>query len=238
MRTPETLRPKLEISIALMLTSALCEYTGFDLWLGGHFFSSREGWVFRDHWLTNKVVHQGGNYLTVTLAVFMLGCWIYSYFSSRGSQYRPALGALLWGGILSVLMVAGLKSITHIYSPWDLAMFGGAMPYIRIFDHVPMGIRVGHAFPAGHASGAYALIGIYRLAKTHHWKHPQYYLWGVLGLGVIFGLAQQMRGAHFVSHDLMTLAICWAISELAFCYAGRSAEPMGLAKAIDLNRGH
>jgi membrane-associated PAP2 superfamily phosphatase len=30
-----------------------------------------------------------------------------------------------------------------------------------------------------------------------------------LGLGVIFGLAQQARGAHFLSHDLVSLGICW-----------------------------
>jgi membrane-associated PAP2 superfamily phosphatase len=28
-------------------------------------------------------------------------------------------------------------------------------------------------------------------------------------LGLLFGFSQQLRGAHFLSHDLWTLAICW-----------------------------
>jgi membrane-associated PAP2 superfamily phosphatase len=31
-----------------------------------------------------------------------------------------------------------------------------------------------------------------------------------LGLGLLFGFAQQLRGAHFLSHDLWTLGIAWS----------------------------
>jgi len=30
-----------------------------------------------------------------------------------------------------------------------------------------------------------------------------------IAAGVVFGIAQQLRGAHFLSHDLWTAAICW-----------------------------
>ena len=30
--------------------------------------------------------------------------------------------------------------------------------------------------------------------------------------GGVFGFSQQLRGAHFLSHDLWTLATCWAVS--------------------------
>jgi membrane-associated PAP2 superfamily phosphatase len=39
--------------------------------------------------------------------------------------------------------------------------------------------------------------------------------WGLfagIALGLIFGLGQQLRGAHFFSHDVWTAAICWFIA--------------------------
>ena len=34
----------------------------------------------------------------------------------------------------------------------------------------------------------------------------------VLLLGLVFGIGQQLRGAHFVSHDVWTLGLCWFIA--------------------------
>ena len=58
-------------------------------------------------------------------------------------------------------------------------------------------------------------------------------LWRWLGLvtglsaGLLFGISQQLRGAHFVSHDIWTLGICWATASLvsmAFWHA-QAVEP-------------
>ncbi len=35
--------------------------------------------------------------------------------------------------------------------------------------------------------------------------------------GLIFGISQQLRGAHFLSHDLWSLTICWLVA-LGFFY--------------------
>jgi membrane-associated PAP2 superfamily phosphatase len=39
--------------------------------------------------------------------------------------------------------------------------------------------------------------------------------------GGVFGAAQQLRGAHFLSHDLWTLATCWTVSLLLFLLVRR-----------------
>ena len=33
-----------------------------------------------------------------------------------------------------------------------------------------------------------------------------------LGTGLVFGVSQQLRGAHFLSHDVATALICWLLS--------------------------
>ena len=37
------------------------------------------------------------------------------------------------------------------------------------------------------------------------------------GAGLVFGSGQQLRGAHFLSHDLWSLAVCWFLALGLFC---------------------
>ncbi|RYE95440.1 MAG: hypothetical protein EOO41_05650, partial [Methanobacteriota archaeon] len=64
-------------------------------------------------------------------------------------------------------------------------------------------------FPAGHASAGYAWVALYfcALALRPAWRMPA--LWMGIAAGLLFGIAQQLRGAHFLSHDLWSLAVCW-----------------------------
>jgi membrane-associated PAP2 superfamily phosphatase len=39
-----------------------------------------------------------------------------------------------------------------------------------------------------------------------------------LGTGVVFGLAQQSRGAHFVSHDVASAALVWLTCLTLYVY--------------------
>jgi len=70
----------------------------------------------------------------------------------------------------------------------------------------------GVCFPAGHSSAGFAWVSLYFFALLVHpaWR------WRGLAVGLVaggvFGLAQPLRGAPFLSHDLWTLATCWAIS--------------------------
>lgn len=36
-----------------------------------------------------------------------------------------------------------------------------------------------------------------------------------LTLGLVFGIGQQLRGAHFLSHDLWTAWLCWLCASLS-----------------------
>lgn len=72
-------------------------------------------------------------------------------------------------------------------------------------------------FPAGHASGAYAWFTLYFFCREYfpNWRWAS--LIFVISLGIVFGVTQQLRGAHFISHDLFTLSLCWFISLAMYC---------------------
>jgi len=132
------------------------------------------------------------------------------------SRHRKILLYFLCASATGPILVGICKSITHIYTPWNLAIFNGDHQYIRLFDVVSPNLPIGHAFPAGHASGGYCFMSLYFVL---HQTRPQYKKYGLLVgllLGIIFGVGQQIRGAHFPSHDIFTLVICWYSSLLLY----------------------
>ncbi|MGW8423847.1 hypothetical protein ACWGXF_24280, partial [Comamonas sp. HJ-2] len=64
----------------------------------------------------------------------------------------------------------------------------------------------------------YAWVGLYFFFKM---IIPKYRWLGLLCgimVGLTFGISQQLRGAHFISHDIVTILICWLIATLLFIF--------------------
>lgn len=130
--------------------------------------------------------------------------------------------------LTSTLVVNLLKSVTHRDCPWDLVRYGGLKPYIGFFEQYPDAVDFGQCFPAGHASAGYCWFGLYFFIKHSFYPYKNFGLAFPITLGLIFGLDQQLRGAHFLSHDLWTAFICWAIAVLLFWVFkfGNDVDPM------------
>ena len=196
--------------LVILLVGVISEYSGLDVFLAGRFYDATNNtWPYKSWWLTSTVLHKGGRDLVVTIGVVVFLVLIISFFVKKLSRYRKGVAYLLVASLAGPLLVSIGKNCTHIYTPWALGMFGGTHPYIRLFDPVPAGAAVGHAFPAGHSSGGFALFSLFFLALEYRPSIKYIGLAVPLVLGFTFGIAQQARGAHFLSHDLFSLAICW-----------------------------
>lgn len=77
-----------------------------------------------------------------------------------------------------------------------------ARPVCRAVCAFPQGMQV----PDMHGSCLYFFTLMVRPA----WRWMA--LAASLMIGAIFGWTQQVRGAHFLSHDLWTLLICWVVA--------------------------
>lgn len=105
------------------------------------------------------------------------------------------------------------KAITNIYCPDEHERYGGRAPYARLWDSYPPKFAAvqrahpserGRGFPAGHASGGFALMAL-GFVMRRRWA-------GVLAgcaLGWAMGLYQMLKGAHYLSHTLTTWALAW-----------------------------
>lgn len=169
-----------------------------------------DAWIFKKHWFFSGWIHEGGRLLVALLLIVTASTLVSTRWSEVTRRYRSALITLLLSVVCSLLIVSSLKALTHVDCPWSFSRYGGDAPYLSLVQQL-MGSGDGRCFPSGHASGGYTWLALY----FFFWQVKP--AWRTLGLaiglvlGLSFGVAQQLRGAHFLSHDVMTIAVCWYV---------------------------
>lgn len=198
-------------ALLALFTAIYAEYTGLDLWIAHQFYDpANHQWPLRTLFVTKTLLHDDAQTVIKILGILSVILVIVSRLSNRLSAYKTQLTYLFLATFTGPLIVAILKDSTHIQTPWHLAEFGGELPYIRLFDPVSAAIPIGHAFPGGHSSAGFAFFSVYFLL---YFYAPAYRFLGLiipLALGTLFAIDQEIRGAHFFSHDMMSLFICWS----------------------------
>ncbi|CAK8724589.1 Membrane-associated enzyme, PAP2 (acid phosphatase) superfamily [Candidatus Electrothrix aarhusensis] len=216
-RRKENLSFMLGFPPLLFVLAVFFEYSGLDIWWVSHFYDAQnQVWPYRGHWLFDTIIHSGGQRLDWSFAVLWLLLFIFVNLKKQFRPYRKILLFFVVATAAGPILVGIGKSFTHIASPWDLHRFNGIQPYIRMLDPVPVDATRGHAFPAGHASGGYCFLSVYFVLLRCRSSYRGYGLFFGIIIGLIFGVGQQIRGAHFPSHDLVTIIICWYASLV--CY--------------------
>ncbi|OLO08440.1 hypothetical protein BTW08_06805 [Salinicola sp. MH3R3-1] len=175
------------------------------LWEGGQ-------WLLRDNVIAKAVFHDGGRVLSESMGVVLIVLTVTAFLKRGLSHWRRPLLYLIAAVTASTVTVSLIKNAISMDCPWDLTRYGGDLPYIGLFEARPSGMPDTACFPAGHASAGYAWVALYfcLALMAPRWK-PLGLAVG-LGMGLAFGIDQQLRGAHFLSHDLFTLMICWSCS--------------------------
>jgi len=182
-----------------------------DLWLADHLYAWEGGhWSLRSHWLGERVLHTGARRVLVAVWLGLLLAWVATLSRRQWHRWRRPLGYLVLTLLACSAVVAGLKSISHAACPWDLARYGGTLPSRSVL-HAPAGTH-GRCFPAGHAGAGYAWMSLFFFlgAVRPTWRRRG--LAAGIGLGLLLGIDQQLRGAHFLSHDVSAAMICWSIA--------------------------
>ncbi|WP_300667984.1 phosphatase PAP2 family protein [Desulfoluna sp.] len=219
-------------ALVLVALTALFELTDLDLSVQDHLFHFETG-----RWLVdrNAPVLKFLFYTGIKGALIAFGVsLLWQYGRSLVTRNRDGAGEQLARQrylmvILSLMFIpgtiAGLKAVTHMYCPSQIERYGGDKPYIKLFDAYPetcARCNSGRCYPAGHASGGFSL-----LVLAHVFRKRSYKLAGLgvgLGLGWAMGGYQMMKGAHFLSHTLVTMIIAWMMS-LCLVEVARRVHP-------------
>lgn len=183
-------------------------------WSLAHRIYAWEGyrWVLKKAFLTEALLHRSGHDLSVVAWVGVLTTWLASLKRASLKIWRKPLGYLWLSVLLGTLLISWIKSWSNMDCPWDVEGLGGTRPYIELFAARPAWLADGRCFPAGHASGGFAWMSLYFFARMTR-PHLRWRGLGIgMAAGLVFGIGQQLRGAHFLSHDLWTAMLCWTVA--------------------------
>lgn len=200
-------------SLLALLGLGLWDVSGLDLWVMQH-IATPSGFALTDNYWLGTVLHTGARKASIGLfaALWLLTlAWPTNTHAQLGRREQRAW--LLMGVTLSLMLISALKAASTTSCPWDLAQFGGAAQYVSHWAWGQTDGGGGRCFPGGHASSAFgylALLPPLLLAsdrRTQTWGKQGF--WAILLVGLVLGLTQTLRGAHYPSHTLWTAWICW-----------------------------
>ena len=189
---------------------AVWDASGLDLVLA-RLAGGAGGFSGRDSRVLILGLHEVPRFLSMVGVVALLVAVRWPFGVLRLLDLRERLRLVL--SVLAALVaVSLLKYASRTSCPWDLTEFGGMATYVSHWDWRLRDGGPGRCFPAGHASAAFAfLAGWFALRRVAPHAATVWLITATVA-GCVLGLAQQWRGAHYMSHTLWTAWVCWSVA--------------------------
>jgi membrane-associated PAP2 superfamily phosphatase len=204
-------------AVAFMLIG-VWDASGLDLALA-RLAGGANGFALRENHALVLGLHEIPRFLSWAGVVTLLAAVRWPFGVLRRLDMRARLRLAL--SVLAALAaVSLLKNTSHSSCPWELAEFGGAATYVSHWNWTLRDGGSGRCFPAGHASAAFAFLAGWFALRLVAPRAAAIWLVVAAVAGCVLGLAQQWRGAHYMSHTLWTAWVCWSVA-LAIDIVGR-----------------
>jgi len=165
-------------------------------------------WKFKKSFIFEGLLHKFARIMLITIYIGLIYQLIKNILDAADSIAIYNLLILILAIGSSVAIVSIAKRFMDVDCPWDLIRYGGDKPFFPLFEYNNQYLPSAHCFPASHASVGFSWIALYFYFKVTNSTLKFKALGLVLLMGSVFGFAQQLRGAHFISHDLWSFSIC------------------------------
>lgn len=193
----------------------LFELTNIDIFVQNYFYdNTAHKWLLSHQKgsLADMIFYSGIKKAIIVFGVIILFLYFYSFKGSASvlKGYRDGL-LIVWLSIVIGPSVIGfLKAVSNVPCPCDFRGFGGDYPYIRVLDFMPQDIiKKFKCYPAGHASGGFALMSLFFLFKTD--KNRIIALITAIVIGWSMGIYKMLIGDHYLSHTVITMILSWLV---------------------------
>ena len=198
----------------LIAVIALFQLTELDIFVQNFFYNfETQNWIIdKNEPILKFFFYDGIKILFIIFDVSILFSLIFLRKNKLIQEYKKGLIIVFLSGISVPLIIGSLKDITNTPCPCNIVHFNGLYPENKVFDHYPEEFiqkSKAKCWPAGHASGGFALMALFFLFKTP--KNQKKALIGALIIGWSIGIYKMLLGDHFLSHTLITMLIAWLI---------------------------
>ena len=177
------------------------------------FDSTTQQWIIdRDLEPYKFIFYDGIKKLLIVFAVSILFSLILLRKNKTIIAYKKGLILIVLSAIFVPVIVGGLKKVTNMPCPKNEIHYGGIYPSTKVWEHYPKSFKQPshiRCFPAGHASGGFALLSLFFLFKRR--RNRLLALLGALTVGWSMGLYKMLIGDHFLSHTVITMILAWLI---------------------------
>lgn len=211
-----SIKPVIYTFALLLFTVFIFEMTPLDILVQNTLYDfSEKHWVLilDKSSIAHFIFYDG---VKATLVLFALGILILLLFFRKRTWVKERIMGLLivfLSLILIPLFVGIVKDISNVACPYKLTNYGGRIPYVAVFDDYPDDLKPAQAqrcFPAAHASGGFALLSLFFLAKTKRGRIQTLVV--ALTVGWLMGGYKMLIGHHFLSHTLVSMIFSWQMA--------------------------
>jgi membrane-associated PAP2 superfamily phosphatase len=202
--------------LALFFVTLYFEFSDLDLWIQSLFYDfSRQSWLLSiegNPW-RHILLYDAPKKGLVLLELSILASLLFFRKHALVQKYHSGLLIVMLTLPLGPSVVSSLKGSTNVACPYALTQYGGDTPYTRLFERYPAGKKPAkqqRCFPAGHASGGFALLALYFLPQSIRRRRQMVAL--ALSVGWTMGMYKMLLGHHFFSHTLISMILCWLVA--------------------------
>ncbi len=200
--------------LALVATVLLFEYSDLNLFVQDRLYDFASGhWrVDRDEPVARFFFYDGIKKLYVGFVLALLATLLFFFRSRWLRAYRRGLVVVLLACILVPLAVGELKAQTNVPCPKSLQRYGGPFPHVTLLHRWPDGTcpsEVQRCYPAGHASGGFALMSLFFLFRDP--RRRRIALAAAVAVGWTIGIYKMAIGDHFLGHTAVSMVLAWLL---------------------------
>mgnify|MGYP000529464363 FL=1 len=198
----------------LIAVIALFQFSNLDIFVQSFFYDfDKKSWLIdKNEPILKFFFYDGIKNLLLLFGVAILLSLIFFRKNSLVQEYKKGLIIVLLSAIFVPVIIGSLKAITNTPCPCNIVYFNGTYPEKKVFDSYPKDFvqksKV-KCWPAGHASGGFALMALFFLFKTP--KNQKRALVAALIIAWSMGTYKMLLGDHFISHTVITMLMAWLI---------------------------
>lgn len=213
--TQENLNKQILLTtILLIVVICLFQFTNLDIFIQSFFydFESKNWLIDKNEPILKLFLYDGLKKAIIIFNVLILIALIFFRKKQIIQEYKKGLLIVLLSAIFIPSIIGTLKAITNTPCPCNIINFGGTYPDIKVFDKYPEDFiqkSKAKCWPAGHASGGFALMSLFFLFKKP--RNQKIALISVLILAWSMGNYKMLLGDHFLSHTIITMLLAWLI---------------------------